>query len=268
MAATLLVIAIALGSILLAIHIGFRAPRREEVGTPGDYGMSYQELGIHTLQGKRLFAWWLPAEISGSSTMILLHGWGGNAELMLPLAIPLHNAGMNVLLLDARNHGQSDSASFSSLPRFSEDLSTAINWVKTHGENPLNKIGLLGHSVGAGAVLLEASRRDDVSAVISISAFAHPEWMMRRYLRRFWIPEFVITWPMNTAGKVKCPVLLVHGKMDETVPISDTLAIKDNCGNSAIDTLLVDDAGHDSTDKIEHHAEYLVNFLRKAEFVS
>jgi pimeloyl-ACP methyl ester carboxylesterase len=285
MAATLLVIAIALGSILLAIHIGFRAPRREELGTPGDYGLSYQELGIQTLQGKRLFAWWLPAEIPGSSTMILLHGWGGNAELMLPLAIPLHNAGMNVLLLDARNHGRSDSASFSSLPRFSEDVSSAINWVKTHGEKPLNKIGLLGHSVGAGAVLLEASRRDDVSAVISISAFAHPEWMMRRYLRRFWIPQFVITWinryvewvirhrfddiaPMNTAEKVKCPILLVHGKMDETVPISDTLAIKNNCGNYAIDTLLVDDAGHDSTDKIERHAEYLINFLRKAEFVS
>ena len=109
--------------------------------------------------------------------------------------------------------------------------------------------------------------------------------MMRRYLRRFWIPEFVITWinryaewvirhrfddiaPMNTAGKVKCPILLVHGKMDETVPISDTLAIIHNCGNYAIDTLLVDDAGHDSTDKIELHAEYLVNFLRKAKFVS
>lgn len=275
---TLLVTAAMASSILLIIHVGFRAPRHREKGSPADHGLTYREVSIRTFEGKRLYAWWLPAS-SISPTIILLHGWGGNAEFMLPLAVPFQNAGLNVLLLDARNHGQSDSASFSSLPRFAEDVSSAISWVKMEGGEQGGMIALLGHSVGAGAVLYEASRRDDISAVISVSAFAHPEWMMRRYLRRFRIPEIVTTWvlryvewiirhrfeeiaPMNTACKVKCPILLVHGKMDETVPVTDTLAIQKNCDINSIELLLIDDAGHDSVEKVEQHGYQLVDFLK------
>lgn len=281
---TLLVTAAALSSTLLVIHIGFLAPRRREKGSPADYGLAYREVSILTLEEKRLYAWWLPAS-SISPTIILLHGWGGNAELMLPLAVPFQNAGMNVLLLDARNHGRSDSASFSSLPRFAEDVSSAISWVKMQSEEQGSTITLLGHSVGAGAVLYEASRRDDISAVISVSAFAHPEWMMRRYLQRFWMPKLATTWvlryiewvirhrfeeiaPMNTVCKVKCPILLVHGKKDDTVPVSDTLAIQNNCNVNTMDMLLIDDAGHDSVEKIEQHGYQLVDFLKKVGVVN
>ena len=280
----LLVIAAAFSSILMVIHIGFRAPRRREKGSPADFGLTYREICIRTFEGKRLYAWWLWAS-SISPTIILIHGWGGNAEYMLPLAVPFQNAGLNVLLLDARNHGRSDTASFSSLPRFAEDVSSAISWVKMQNEEQGGTIALLGHSVGAGAVLYEASRRDDISAVISVSAFAHPEWMMRRYLRRFWIPKLVTTWvlryvewiirhrleeiaPMNTACKVKCPILLVHGKRDETVPVSDALAIQKRCNEVEIDLLLIEGAGHGSTEKVEHHGYQMVDFLKKHGIVS
>jgi len=280
----LLVIAIVLSAALLIIHIGFRAPRRKEKGSPADFGLAYNEISIRTPEGKRLFAWWLPAS-SISPTIILMHGWGGNAEFMLPLAIPFQNAGLNVLLLDARNHGRSDSASFSSLPRFAEDVGSAINWVKTQNDVQQDAIALLGHSVGAGAVLLEASRRDDISAVISVSAFAHPEWMMRRYLRRFWMPKLASAWvlryvewiiqhryeeiaPMNTVCKVKCPILLVHGKIDEIVPVADALAIQGNCRVNPIDLLLIDDAGHESVEKVEQHGYQMVDFLKKVGILS
>jgi len=276
---TLLVIAVVLSAVLLIIHIGFRAPRRIEKGSPADFGLAYSEISIRTPEGKRLFAWWLPAS-SISPTIILLHGWGGNAELMLPLAVPFRNAGLNVLLLDARNHGRSDSASFSSLPRFAEDVGSAINWVKAQNEEPQNTIALLGHSIGAGAVLYEASRRDDISAVISVSAFAHPERMMRRYLQRVWMPKFAAAWvlryvewiiqhryediaPMNTVCKVRCPILLVHGKVDEIVPVADALAIQNNCKLNTIDLLLIDDAGHESVEKVEQHGYQMVAFLKK-----
>ena len=281
---TFLIIALTLTAILMAVHIGFRAPRRKEKGNPADFGLAYSEISIRTPEGKRLFAWWLSAS-SNSPTIILLHGWGGNAEFMLPLAIPFRNAGLNVLLLDARNHGSSDSASFSSLPRFAEDVGSAINWVKAQHGDQQNTIALLGHSVGAGAVLYEASRRNDISAVISVSAFAHPEWMMRRYLQRFWMPNLAVAWvlryvewmiqhryeeiaPMNTVCKVKCPILLVHGKIDELVPVEDALAIQDNCKLDTVDLLLIDDAGHESVEKIEHHGYQMVDFLKKIGVLS
>jgi len=263
--------------LLLAIHLGFRPPRIVETVTPADHGIQFTPVDIPTVGGKRLFAWLLPATRQ-APVIIILHGWGGNAELMLPVARPFLKAGMNVLLVDSRNHGGSDPDSFSSLPRFAEDVGCAADWVNSHFNNPSQKIVLLGHSVGAGAVLLEASRRDDISAVISISAFAHPEWMMRRYLERFHLPELLLNgilryveWvighrfeqiaPVNTLGDISCPVLLVHGMADNTVPVSDAKALSHAAD---IELLLVDDAGHDSVDRIEEHGVRLIHFLVKA----
>jgi len=272
---------------LVILHLGFRAPRIRETQTPEDFGIPFDEVSIPTVSGKQLYGWLLP--VSGSSeTLVILHGWGGNAELMLPIAVPFYHAGINVLLIDARNHGNSDSASFSSLPRFAEDLGKAIDWLKQNYTSRIDKIAVLGHSVGAGAVLFEASKRDDIQAVISISAFAHPEWMMQRFLRGIhfrgiYLPKFIlhlimryVQWvigysfsaiaPLHTVCKIDAPILVVHGKDDSTVPIEDARAIMANCPEPHITLLEIDDAGHDSVDKIELHCEKLISFLQNAGF--
>jgi pimeloyl-ACP methyl ester carboxylesterase len=276
---SLLATATAVSATLFLIHLGFRAPRRIEKGSPADFGLPYRETGIRTRSGKTLFAWWVPAAMP-APTIILLHGWGGNAELMLPLALPLHGARLNVFLLDARNHGRSDSATFSSLPRFAEDVAEAIDWVRRQGGNQTDRVVLLGHSVGGGAVLFEASRRRDIAAVISIGAFAHPEWMMRRYLGRFRIPELFTAWvlryvewiighryeeiaPMYTSCRITCPVLLIHGTADKTVPVTDALAIRNNCNKESVELLLIENADHESVALIEEHAGQLISFLTR-----
>lgn len=268
---------------IIALHLGFRAPRIQESKTPVDFAINnYQELHIPTVSGKFLFGWLLPVEGS-NETLVILHGWGGNAELMLPIAKPFYKAGINILLIDSRGHGKSDSDSFSSLPRFAEDVGKAIDWLKREHPERTKKIALLGHSVGAGAVLMEASKRNDIKAVISISAFAHPEWMMKRYLTRLHLPSFLLAlilryveWvighsfasfaPMSSVCKITGPVLIVHGKKDTTVPIEDAYAIMLKCPEPHIEIFEVDDAGHDSVDKIEEHADQLIGFLKKAKF--
>ena len=70
------------------------------------------------------------------------------------------------------------------MPRFAEDLGQAIAWLKRHHPGRAEQIAVLGHSVGAGAALLETSRNRDIAAVISIAAFAHPAEVTKRYLRR------------------------------------------------------------------------------------
>ncbi len=138
-------------------------------------------------------------------------------------------------------------------------------------------MALLGHSVGAGAVLFEASRRDDIAAVISIAAFAHPEWMMRRYLDPAWLPgplrssilryvEWLIRYryaeiaPMHTLCRVRCPVLLVHGTADDTVPVSDVHAMRENCPKKS-ELCLIAGAKHDLVESIEECVDCLIHFL-------
>lgn len=276
-----LILAAGILLLLAGIHLGFRPPRHRERGDPGALGLPYQELRIPTVAGKTLFAWLLPRP-NAAGTIVILHGWGGNAEMMLPLALPFYRAGLNVILPDARCHGRSDGDSFSSLPRFAEDLGRVVNWLGSRNGPGAGteRVILLGHSVGAGACLLEASRRRDIAAVISIAAFAHPEWMMRRYLGRWHLPTPLVSlilryvqWvighrfeeiaPIRTICAIPCPVLMVHGREDRTVPVTDMRAIQARCERPHISFLEIAGADHDSVEKIESHAGQLLAFLRR-----
>src|SRR3989338_6428982 len=76
-----LTLAILISLSLAALHLCYQAPSIREQGTPGNLGLAYETVHIPTVSGKRLFAWLLP--VPGADTsIIILHGWGGNAELM------------------------------------------------------------------------------------------------------------------------------------------------------------------------------------------
>ena len=281
MAVLLIIAAIILaliGLFVVAIHFGFKAPKIAKTGSPADLGMEFKQVNITGHKDANLFGWHIISSAKPqTSTVLVMHGWGVNAEVVMPIALPLYKAGFNVLLVDARNHGQSDSDGHSSMPTFAQDIESALDWLKTQPET--GKIAIAGHSVGAAASLLVASRRHDMDAVISVASFAHPDWLMRRYLKTLHIPKplvavilryvehiighrFEAIAPINSTCKIRCPVLLVHGEADKTIPVSDVHAIIENCGNPNVKSLLIPDADHDSVDKIEQHGDELVQFLR------
>lgn len=259
------------------LHLAYRAPRIKESATPEKYGLLYSQHQIPTAKNKQLFAWFIPAKNS-CCTLVIVHGWGANAEMMLPLAQPFHAAGMDVLIYDARNHGQSDSDSFSSLPRFAEDLANVLQWLQQR--SPEHKVVALGHSVGAAASILTASRGTDIDLVISVSGFAHPRLMMNRHLDRPWLPSFLrplilnyIQWiigfrfddiaPMNRILHVRCPVLLAHGTADTTVPIEDMHLIEASATTDRpVQVIAVEGAKHDSVEHFKQHADKLIQFIR------
>ncbi len=272
------IIIVLLFSFPIILHRVYRAPRIIEVSTPAQAGMPYTQQFLNSVKNKQLFSWWIPVDDS-QSTLIIVHGWGGNAEMMLALAEPFHHAGMNILLYDARNHGQSDSDNFSSLPRFAEDLSYAVNWIQQ--KSPQHKIAVMGHSVGAAASILTASQTNTIDLVIAISGFAHPELLMNRQLVKPWIPGFlrslIITYiqliigfrfddiaPMNRIKDVHCPVLLAHGTDDSVVPISDMRLIEKNANpDGFIQVMAVEGAQHDSIEHFEQQSGRIIEFIQK-----
>lgn len=281
----LAVVLVAVGLLVLPtlIHRAYRAPRIQERGSPADNGLPFREVRIPTVNGKNLFAWLvMPAYRDGKIPAVaILHGWGGNAEQMLPLAAPLHAEGYAVLLLDARSHGRSDADGFSSLPRFADDLEDGLYWLAGQPGIDRGRLVVLGHSVGAGAALLVAARRHDLAAVVSIAAFAHPEALMRRQLRHNHVPYLPFGWlvlrfvertigatleeiaPCHTIGRVRCPVLLVHGEDDQRVPATDALCIYSNRRDDRTELLMLPGIGHGTTAAIYVHPHTLVAFLRR-----
>ena len=274
----LLALAGLLGGANVAIRRGLAAPRVVEAASP--QGLPWREARLPTVNGKHLFGWFIPAG-ERAPALVVMHGWGGNAEMMLPLAAPLHERGYALLLVDARCHGQSDDDTFASLPRFAEDVEAALAWLAGQPEVDAARLGVIGHSVGAGAALLAASRRRDLRAVVSLAAFAHPAGMMRRWLASKRIPHwpfgaYILAYvqrvigfrfddiaPCHTIARVTCPVLLVHGLEDDTVPVDEARQIHAARSSDAVELLLVP-GSHDDYGDVTRHLAQLGDFLDRS----
>ena len=242
-------------------------------------GLPWREVKLPGANSKQLFGWFIPSG-ERAPALVVMHGWSGNAEMMLPLAVPLHTAGFALLLLDARCHGRSADDSFASLPRFAEDIEAGLDWLVAQPEVDGGRLGIIGHSVGAGAALLVASRRSGLGAVVSLAAFAHPALMMRRWLASKQIPHwpfgvYILAYvqrvigyrfddiaPCRTIARVSCPVLLVHGQDDATVPVEEARLIQAAAGGHA--ELQVVPGSHDDYGDVGLQIGVVTDFLCRA----
>ena len=269
------------------IRKGLAAPRVPNHSSPAALGLKAEEVHIATANARQLHAWLIRAPQQEQerdrpqAAVVVVHGWGGNAALMLPLARPLHEAGFAALFIDTRCHGASDDDRFTSLPRFAEDAEHAFTWLAAQPGIDPQRIALLGHSVGAGAVLFAASRTPQVAAVVSVAAFSHPVAMMRRLLAAKRLPErplgrYILDYvqktighrfddiaPLTTIARIRRPVLLVHGEDDEVVPIVEARQIYAARGDTPVELMTI--AGnHDSFADLEGHIDQLTDFLQRA----
>ncbi|SOD99136.1 alpha/beta hydrolase [Caenispirillum bisanense] len=272
-------------AVFLVIDVGFRPTRDPNDVHPQDLGLPSRDVALTAVNGKRLAAWYIPPPPGvqrPAPAVAVMHGWGSNRSQLLPVVAPLHTAGYALLLLDSRCHGDSEQDSFASMPRFAEDLSTGVDWLRTHPEVDRDRIAVFGHSVGACAALLTASRRSDLVGAVSLSAFADPETVMRRFMERVRVPyrplgwlvnryvEWRIGWrfrdiaPKNTIRRALCPVLLLHGEDDRMVPVADAYAIHGNRRTEEdVELVIYTRCDHDSVERIEVATPTINAFLAR-----
>jgi pimeloyl-ACP methyl ester carboxylesterase len=86
-------------------------------------------------------------------------------------------------------------------------------------------------------------------------------WLVIRYVEWLIGYRFEAIASINTVCRIPCPVLLVHGRKDQTVPVEDARRLAARCRAPNVRLLEIAGAGHDSTDQIERHAGALLRFL-------
>ena len=79
---------------------------------PVDYLLEYEDVSFSPRSddtGISLKGWFIPAEVTTDTTIIIVHGLNSNraAGFMLPISQKLHQNGFNTLLIDLRGHGES-----------------------------------------------------------------------------------------------------------------------------------------------------------------
>jgi pimeloyl-ACP methyl ester carboxylesterase len=112
----------------------------------------------------------VPSEARDIPGVIIAHGFGGSQQIMLGYGYSLARAGFGVMILDFTGHGSNPNPRLGSAYELQSDLYAAYLGLVSQPEIDAQKIALLGHSMGSGAVLRAGiDQPDRYKAVIAIS---------------------------------------------------------------------------------------------------
>jgi dienelactone hydrolase len=111
-----------------------------------------------------------PEEGADVPGVIIAHGFGGSQQLMLGYGLSLARAGYGVMLLNFSGHASNPNPLSSSRASLQADMDVAFEALSAQPEVNSEQVGLLGHSMGSGAVMNAGiANPDRYAAVIAVS---------------------------------------------------------------------------------------------------
>ncbi len=207
----------------------------------GDY-LYYRDITLLTADGLHLAGWYVPGPGSGAPTMLLCHGLYDSKWTMLRLVPWLHEAGYNVLLFDFRGHGASDKSPTTIGRKEALDVEAALDWLDAEGVG--GRVGGLGMSLGAAALVNAATQDDRLDALVLDSLFA--DWKDVNYAEGYRLPP---QWlvpdvpaPVDLLPDVHVPVFIIHGTADILVHVDH--AYRNYAAANEPKQIWVNDSGH------------------------
>ena len=178
-----------------------------------------------------------PGRDSAPCGLVMAHGHTENRANMAKYAALFRDCGCAMLLFDHRGHGASDGEAVSGGYFESEDVLQAARFLARRTGLARERIGLVGESWGAAAVLLAAAKSDSAAFVLADSPYS--SWrdaIVYRADRQFgkWVRIFLpgtFLWvrlrtgarardaaPAARASHIRVPTLLVHAAADTVTP--------------------------------------------------
>ncbi len=131
-------------------------------------GISYQDVTLDTADGLKLSAWYVPG--TRPDAVIIVHGIHANRAYLIPQAVILAQAGYHLLLFDLRGHGRSEGHEVTYGYREALDIEAAVDYLT--GQPGIQRVGALGHSLGAAAVVRAAAMDQRLQAIVIQSSFS------------------------------------------------------------------------------------------------
>ena len=215
----------------------YNQPRGEVTGgTPGKYGLDYNEVEFKTGNDILLKGWYVPAGSKvAEASVILAPGKAENRWDMLKYVPFISGAGFNVLLFDPRSTGLSGGKKYGFGYFESRDIINAARFL--HEQKGETDVAVLGRSAGATAALLAASDSSLIDAVVADSPYANLKLASKDFgsysgdiTLQLFFPIFMFsaklvlgfdlyreTNILKSIDGVETPVFFIHGLEDEGV---------------------------------------------------
>jgi fermentation-respiration switch protein FrsA (DUF1100 family) len=184
---------------------------------PADAGMpEAQEVVLDTADGEKVIVWHVPPR-DNKSVVLDFHGNGGAIRYRTGRYHPLIADGFGLVALSYRGYGGSSGRP--SEEGLIEDANAAYAFAKSR--YPAEGFVFWGESLGTGVAIALAAVKPvarmvleaPYSSAVDIAASAYPfvpvRWLMKDQFRS----DLRI-------GKIKAPVLIIHGELDDVIPIT------------------------------------------------
>ena len=248
-AAIFLTAVVIVGALLRCTHVVDRSfiyfPSREIEVTPGDVGLTFEDVRIKASDGVVLHGWFVTG--GGDATLVWFHGNGGNIshrvnnirELVARLDI-------NVLIFDYRGYGRSEGSPYEEGTYL--DAEAAIEHVLARDDVDEEKIIYFGRSLGC-AVAAEMAIKFPPRALICESGFTSVKGMTKRVYPFLPGLQLLVTTKYDTLSKIAqldIPVMVLHGDRDEIVPFSMSRELYD-AAKGPKRFYAIEGAGHNDT---------------------
>jgi predicted acyl esterase len=125
-------------------------------------GIPHSDVTLRAADGVRLAGWYVPSR--NGSAIVLVHGGGGDRGGVVRHARLLAREGYGVLLYDERGRGESGGRTNGMGWNWHHDVRAAVDWLEARG---VNRVGALGLSTGAEAVVTAAAHDPRIDAVVA-----------------------------------------------------------------------------------------------------
>ncbi|MGE5378551.1 MAG: alpha/beta hydrolase [Bacteroidota bacterium] len=129
-----------------------------------DTPLPLRDVTFKSGDGLTLFGRFLPSR--NRATVLLVHGLGQANQDMLVYAEHLASQGFGIFMIDLRAHGSSDGDTSTHGLREVEDVAGAVDYLLHRIDVDGRKIGALGISVGAQAVLRGSLKNESIRALV------------------------------------------------------------------------------------------------------
>jgi dipeptidyl aminopeptidase/acylaminoacyl peptidase len=191
-----------------------------------------------TKTGKELTlsGWFIPGKSADAPTFVVLHGRDDSRVGATKYVGMLARAGYAVLAYDQRHHGKSEGAYCTYGWYEGYDVSAAIDYLAARGDCNVDRLGILGESMGGATAIMAAARDKRIKLLIDDSAYRDlTSLIVDQAKKMFGLPRFPFVdaaffvaglrahfspkavSPVGEIANVTVPTLVIHCTADTDV---------------------------------------------------
>lgn len=210
-------------------------PLRELHADPAAFGLRFEEVTVAAGDGVRLRGWhsFPRAGTAHRADVLFLNGNAGNIGYRLEKIRELAALGLGVFIVDYRGFGRSDGHPDDAAQL--RDAEAVFAAAKARADRDGRLLGIYGESIG-GLFAVRLAAAGGAAFLILEGSFPGKRAVAAR-LPPFWpfLPFLRGTLEMGAhPARVACPVLVMHAREDEVIPVALGRAVHDRLTGSRL----------------------------------